>query len=99
MLENKSPPRRLSKLNSSKDSVLLEAPPKDPLLQLTPKQMLSVEILTKGYVHSFVDFFYLTHADEMESIEATPQTGEYLEESLTVRLRLYWRFYRKTVVK
>ena len=44
-------------------SQLLKLSPHDEVKSYDKKHTTCIEILSKGYVHSFVDFFYITHPE------------------------------------
>lgn len=49
------------------------------------KQALSIDVLTKGYVNSFVDFFYLTHRTDEDKgrVDIPNYQLQYVQENLT----------------
>jgi hypothetical protein len=56
-------------------TVLLEGP---AMAKPSPKQQLCIDLLTQGFVHSYVDFFYLTQEYEKKahnSSRSSPPNG------------------------
>ena len=57
------------------------------MMQTTPKQNICIDLLVSGSVHSFIDFFYLTHGhDQLRSkpdeIQNESESTDYPEEVL-----------------
>jgi hypothetical protein len=63
--------------------------PRDESKAYERKHTVCLDILTKGYVHSFVDFFYITHPENQppnedeKSSNVTDEAMEMLKENLT----------------
>lgn len=56
------------------------------LASQTLKQNLCVEMLTKGFVHSFIDFFYLTH-----QVRSLSSSHLHSLHSVSARGRIQWQ--------
>jgi hypothetical protein len=64
MLPSITKPLSPEKEHPPKEKRLVTAISAEPIQLQTLKQQLCLKILTQGFVHSFVDFFYLTHQKE-----------------------------------
>lgn len=61
---------------------------------LPDKQTLCIDILVKGYVNSYVDFFYLTHRSEEDAGTRTAIPDDrlaYIKHQLTVAEKAHRR--------
>ena len=73
---NRSPPLKVATKKSPTSPGLFDTlgltvdrTSEETLVYTDPKQLIGVEILVKGYVHSFVDFFYLTQTAQLFDIQ------------------------------
>lgn len=96
----RGPPMAPPPIASFLDPINLENEPFDleelgePQKYASDKQALCVEILTNGYVNSYVDFFYLTHRSDEEANSRAPIPDEqlqYIQSQLSVAEKAHRR--------
>jgi tetratricopeptide (TPR) repeat protein len=59
----------------------------DPNVHVSSKQQVCIDMLVKGFVHSFVDFFYLTHEKETIQVLGLPPPGINPDTNLPEELK------------
>lgn len=85
-----SAPSMTSHIDPGQSEQDLSLPEKETV---TDKQSLCVDILTNGYVNSFVDFFYLTHRadDDAKKTTLTPDRMNFIKTNLSAAEKAHRR--------